>query len=174
MIHLAAHLQHVICLNEPAAAESMNATLPKWKSQQRMSDTLPGTYTNHFLPRILSWYSIYLLPGYMTLLICLVLSVLTRTAPTSSVQPHITSSLHTRGDNTPPNRTAPLPGPNFPFQNCLSNLLLQKIKVSRDAVGKTASRLMSWSKNYGQQVGWCKDKASSVIIAGTQWQKHSW
>lgn len=34
---------------------------------------------------------------------------------------------------------------------------------SRDATGRTAGRLMNWSKKYRKQVSWGKDKASSMI-----------
>lgn len=45
MTDSAAHLQRVIRLNAPAAAESADATLPQWKSQQQMCLTLCLAHT---------------------------------------------------------------------------------------------------------------------------------
>lgn len=100
----------------------------------------------------LSWYSNYLIPGYTSPPIrCFCLS-LWDMPPTSTSQPQLTSSLHARGEETPPNHSVSLlPGPNFLSQSRLSTSFLTENQSSRDQKRRKQSRLMWWSSSMGNK-----------------------
>lgn len=100
----------------------------------------------------LSWYSNYLIPGYTSPPICCFCLSLWEMPPTSTSQPQLTSSLHARGEETPPNHSVSLlPGPNFLSQSRLSTSFLTENQSSRDQKRRKQSRLMWWSSSMGNK-----------------------
>lgn len=126
LTHFAADLEHVISLMH---LRQLKAQRQHWQNESHSSRHVwHNVWCAYiFLPRLLFCYNNYLIPGYTSIPICLLFSFFMRDAPTSTAQPHLISSLHARGEEIPPNRMFPLPGPNFPSQSHLSTSFLTGI-----------------------------------------------